>query len=74
MSEDAANFAMELGQVDAVFRVRAPGNDIIRSLIGDRKLRLIPIEQAQALALKQPVIAPGIIPRGSYRGSPPAGR
>jgi TRAP transporter TAXI family solute receptor len=71
MSEDAANFAMELGQVDAVFRVRAPGNDIIRSLIGDRKLRLIPIEQAQALALKQPVIAPGIIPRGSYRGSPP---
>ncbi|MDG1387111.1 MAG: TAXI family TRAP transporter solute-binding subunit [Halioglobus sp.] len=70
MSEDAANFAMELGQVDAVFRVRAPGNDAIRELIGDRNLQLIPIEQAQALALKQPAIAPGLIPRGSYRGSP----
>ena len=26
MAENAANFAMERGQVDAVFRVRAPGN------------------------------------------------
>lgn len=70
MSEDAANFAMELGQVDAVFRVRAPGNDAIRQLIGDRNLQLIALEQAEALALKQPAIAPGMIPRGSYRGSP----
>ena len=70
MSEDAANFAMELGQVDAVFRVRAPGNHTIRELIGDRYLQLVPIEQAEALALKQPAIAAGVIPRGSYRGSP----
>jgi uncharacterized protein len=70
MSEDAANFAMELGQVDAVFRVRAPGNNRIRELIGDRNLQLVPLEQAEALALKQPAIAPGMIPRGSYRGSP----
>lgn len=71
MSEAAANFAMEQGQIDAVFRVRAPGNDAIRRLIGDKSLHLVPIEQSEALALKQPAIAPGIIPRGSYRGSPP---
>lgn len=70
MSEEAANFAMEQGQVDAVFRVRAPGNDMIRELIGDKQLRLVEIEQSDALGLKQPAISPGIIPRGSYRGSP----
>ncbi len=71
MSEEAADFAMEQGQVDAVFRVRAPGNDAIRRLIGDKRLHLVPIEQSEALALKQPAISPGAIPRGSYRGSPP---
>ncbi len=70
MSEDAANFAMEEGQVDVVFRVRAPGNDIIRQLIGDKNVQLIPLSQAQALSLKQPAISSGLIPRGSYRGSP----
>ena len=70
MSEEAANFAMEQGQVDAVFRVRAPGNDAIRELIGDKNLQLVPIAQSEALALKQPAIARGVIPLGSYRGSP----
>ena len=71
MGEEAANFAMEQGQVDAVFRVRAPGNGAIRGLIGDKQLHLVPIMQSDALALKQPAIAAGIIPMGSYRGSPP---
>lgn len=70
MADDAANFAMEQGQVEAVFRVRAPGNRVIRELIGDKRLHLIPIGQSEALALKQPAIAPGIIPLGSYRGNP----
>ena len=70
MSEDAANFAMARGQVDAVFRVRAPGNGAIRELIGDKNLVLVPIGQSKALALKQPAIAPGVIPQGSYRGAP----
>ncbi len=70
MSEEAANFAMEQGQVDAVFRVRAPGNAMIRELIGDKQLRLVEIDQSDALGLKQPAISSGIIPRGSYRGSP----
>ena len=71
MSEDAANFAMQQGQVDAVFRVRAPGNVSIRRLIGDQKLHLVPIVQSEALSLKQPAIKPGVIPLGSYRGAPP---
>jgi TRAP transporter TAXI family solute receptor len=70
MSEEAANFAMERGQVDVVFRVRAPGNPAIRELIGDKNLVLVPIGQSEALALKQPAIDSGVIPLGSYRGSP----
>ena len=70
MAEGAANFAMERGQVDAVFRVRTPGNNAIRNLIGDKNLHLVPLEQAEALALKQPAIATGVIPLGSYRGYP----
>ena len=70
MAEEAANFAMEQGQVDAIFRVRAPGNEFIRELIGDKKLHLVPIEQSEALALRQPAISPGVIPLGSYRGAP----
>jgi len=70
MSSEAANFAMLQGQVDAVFRVRAPGNQRIRELIGDKTMEIVPINQAQALSLKQPALSPGVIPRGSYRGYP----
>jgi TRAP transporter TAXI family solute receptor len=71
MSAKAANFAMLQGQVDAVFRVRAPGNPRIRELIGDHTMEIVPINQSEALSLKQPALSSGIIPKGSYRGYPP---
>ena len=71
MSEEAANFAMVMGQVDAVFRVRAPGNRSIRELVGDHPMRLVPIAQSEALSLRKPTLAAGVIPLGSYRGSTP---
>ncbi len=71
MSEDTANFAMIMGQVDAVFRVRAPGNLSIRELVRDHPMRLVPIQQSDALALRKPTLSSGVIPLGSYRGSPP---
>lgn len=74
MSAEAANFAMLLGQVDAVFRVRAPGNPRIRELIGEQSMAIVPINQSRALSLKQPALSPGFIPRGSYRGYPPLPR
>jgi TRAP transporter TAXI family solute receptor len=70
MSAEASNFAMAQRQVDAVFRVRAPGNRRIRELIGDKTMALVPVDQAAALSLKQPALAAGNIPRGSYRGYP----
>ncbi len=70
MSTDAANFAMTQGQVDAVFRVRAVGNEAIRELVHDSGMRLVAIDQAAALSLHRPAIKSGYISRGSYRGNP----
>jgi TRAP transporter TAXI family solute receptor len=71
MSAKAGNFAMLQGQIDAVFRVRAPGNPRIRELIGDHVMEIVAINQSEALSLKQPALSSGTIPRGSYRGYPP---
>ncbi len=71
MAEEAADFAMVMNQVDAVFRVRAPGNTAIRKLVRDHPLELVPIHQANALALQRPALKAGVIPMGAYRGAPP---
>jgi len=71
MSDEAANFAMQQGQVDAVFRVRAPGNTLVRELVRDQEdMQLISITQAAAMALRNPTLHEGVIPEGSYRGHP----
>lgn len=74
MSNRAAEWALITGAVDAVFRVRAPGDNTVRQLIERADIALVPIEQAQALHLRKPTIQPGTIPKGSYRGNPPLPR
>jgi TRAP transporter TAXI family solute receptor len=71
MADEAANFAMVMQQVEAVFRVRVPGNKAIHQLVSDHPMELVPIRQAEALALQQPALKAGIIPVGAYRGAPP---
>lgn len=70
MSQGAAVFAMRRGAVDAMFSVRAAGNRRILELIETSPARLISIDQAGALKLKQPALDVGVIPKGSYRGEP----
>ena len=71
MSSRAAVWAITHGAVDAMFRVRAPGNAEIREAIQSGQVRLLPIEHSRALKLAEPALEPGIIPAGSYRGAPP---
>ncbi len=71
MSNRAAEWALITNAVDAVFRVRAPGDKTVRHLIERADIALVPIEQAAALHLRKPAIRPGMIPKGSYRGYPP---
>jgi len=71
MSNRAAEWALISNAVDAVFRVRAPGDATVRQLVETADITLVPIEQAPALHLRKASIQPGSIPRGSYRGNPP---
>jgi TRAP transporter TAXI family solute receptor len=58
------------GDVDALFRVRAPGDASVLRLIEDANARIVAIPQAAALRLKQPALQVGSIPKGSYNGRP----
>ncbi len=74
MSERAAEWAFLHGGVDALFRVRAPGNAAIKRIIQATNARILPIPHANALKLLQPAISGGFLPAGSYRGAPPVPR
>ncbi|MDA7946126.1 MAG: TAXI family TRAP transporter solute-binding subunit [Hyphomicrobiaceae bacterium] len=58
------------GDVDALFRVRAPGDASIDKLIRDADGAVIAIPQAHALQFKRPALEAGSIPVGSYKGWP----
>jgi TRAP transporter TAXI family solute receptor len=71
MSNRSAEWALISEAVDAVFRVRAPGDATVKQLIERADITLVPIEQASALHLRKAAIQPGRVPKGSYRGDPP---
>ncbi len=71
MSSRAAVWAISHGAVDALFRVRAPGNRELKQAIASGRVRIVPIPHARALKLAQPALEEGVIPAGSYRGAPP---
>jgi TRAP transporter TAXI family solute receptor len=71
MSNRSAEWALISNAVDAVFRVRAPGDITVKQLVEQADIQLVPIEQAPALHLRKSSINPGRIPKGSYRGDPP---
>lgn len=71
MTAESANWAILSGAVDAVFRVGAPANASVREIIESSPTRLVPIDQAPAMRLRQPAVERGTLPRGAYRGTPP---
>ena len=71
MSSEAGNWAMFSNAVDAVFRLRAPGNASVRELVSSTPSELVPIVQAGAMRLRAPSLEAGSIPRGAYGGTPP---
>jgi TRAP transporter TAXI family solute receptor len=70
MSTNAAAWALESRAVDAIFRVRAPGNDALADIIQNGGINITPINQSRALSLEKPSIREGFIPAGSYSGFP----
>ena len=64
------------GSVDALFTVRSLRDDALIGLFEDagltgKRLRIVPITQAAAIAVKRPFIRPAAIPQGTYTGRNP---
>ena len=71
LSDEAADFGLAQGYIDAIFRVRAPGNAAVRRLTEEFASRIVPIRHSQAISLTVPALTQGILPEGAYRGDPP---
>jgi len=69
-TEATTDWLLINGDVDALFRVRAPGDASLGKLISRTNAQVIAIPQAAALKLRQPSLEVGSIPKGSYRGLP----
>lgn len=59
------------GEVDALFIVIALGNKTIERLVRSAPVRLIGIDQAEALALFDPALRATVVPIGTYSGEGP---
>lgn len=65
------------GEIDAIFTVRSLRDRLILNLYEDaslkhKNLKLIEIEQAEAISVKRPFLKSRTIPKGTYSGAPPA--
>jgi TRAP transporter TAXI family solute receptor len=68
---DQASAALQAGQVDAMFRVIALGGTSVSQLLETGQIRLIPIDQVEALRLSLPYLEATQIPKGTYSGAAP---
>ncbi|MGF1538304.1 MAG: TAXI family TRAP transporter solute-binding subunit [Elainellaceae cyanobacterium] len=59
-------------RVDAIFRVRAPGNHVVQRLVQQNQGRLVPLDQARAMKIQYPALEAATLPKGTYKGSFPA--
>ncbi len=71
MSAKKAFDAIRTGQVDAVFYMRPPANRLTRWIAEAARIKILPIDQANAMALRRNTLTPVIIPKGVYGGLPP---
>lgn len=65
------------GEIDAIFTVRSLRDRLILNLYEDaslkhKNLKLIEIDQADAISVKRPFLKSRTIPKGTYSGSPAA--
>lgn len=71
LNSSQAHQALEAGEVDALFRVIAMGNQDVARLLHNPGIDLVPIDQAAALQLVLPGVQPDVIPKGTYNGAVP---
>lgn len=79
MSFEEASQSLLSGEVDALFTVRSLRDRLLLNLFEDAelkslKLRYIPLDQAEAIAIKRPFLQVGEIPKGAFLGKGPTPR
>lgn len=70
-SLDEGGKALQAGEADALFVVIALGNTKVADIIRNGDVQLIPVEQAEAIALYDPSLRAATIPIGAYSGDTP---
>lgn len=63
--------AIALGEIDAFFMVIALGNKTIDDIIESTPTQLVPIDQAEAIAMFDPALSATTVPVGTYSGDRP---
>lgn len=63
--------AITAGDIDAFFMVIAIGNETIARIIQTTPTRLVPVDQADAIAMFDPALEAEVVPVGTYSGSRP---
>jgi TRAP transporter TAXI family solute receptor len=71
LSSKIADFLLKKSQIDGLFRVRPPADSKIKALIKNSHTIIVPITQIKALHFENSAFLEGIIPKGTYNGSPP---
>jgi len=70
MNWNSSAFALASGMVDAIFTIRASGNDDILRLLDETQARLVPVRLARGLVLRVPELSVGHLRAGAYGGRP----
>ncbi len=71
LSPPQAHEALSKGNVDALFRVSALRNQGLLELLQNPHIKLVPIDQGDALQLLLPALEASQIPKGTYNGAIP---
>ncbi|MGF1561569.1 MAG: TAXI family TRAP transporter solute-binding subunit [Geminicoccaceae bacterium] len=71
LAPDEAIAALRAGEVDAMARMIALGNDDMRASLRDAELALLPLAQAEAIEMFAPALRRMSIPMGALSGNPP---
>jgi TRAP transporter TAXI family solute receptor len=71
MTANKAFTALRKLEVDAIFYMQPPANRITRWIAEAVRIRILPIDQADAMALRRHSLEPTTIPKGIYAGDPP---
>jgi TRAP transporter TAXI family solute receptor len=61
----AASDALEKGQVDAAFFLATPEDPVVKTLVADRGLRLMSLDQAEAITRQIPFLHHLVLPHGA---------